>query len=326
MVSVVVIVFLGIGAYTFKKTYTPGPLSAACPRGESLGGYESHAEFERECLHCHAPVHCLSADRCQECHIEIAEQRAAVEGLHGVLPGTDKCQNCHTEHQGREAVISDVALANVDHGQLTGFELGQHAVDYAGDVMGCEGCHEEGRFAAEAVDCVGCHAEEDAVWVEEHLRAYGETCTRCHDGVDRMADFEHDAVFALVEGHADLECEACHADQTFADPARDCVACHEDPEVHVGQFGLDCSRCHTAVGWTPAALTRHVFPLDHGDEGEIVCETCHVAAYTVYTCDECHPTEEIVDGHAEDDDLAPERCADCHPTGREGEAAGQEMP
>ncbi|MBN1179818.1 MAG: hypothetical protein JXD18_11430 [Anaerolineae bacterium] len=321
--SVMAVAILGITAYTFKKTYTPGPLSEAHPNNEPLCGYESHASFEDECLHCHAPVHCLSADRCQTCHIDVAQQRQESDGLHGLLPGTDKCQRCHNEHGGREAVLTEVAFINIDHTRLTGFALARHALDYDGAAMACENCHGPDEFAAATVDCVTCHTAADPLWMDEHLAEFGSACTPCHDGVDRMSDFEHDAAFPLADGHAGLECADCHAGYVFATPPRDCVACHVDPEVHLGQFGLDCSRCHTAVAWTPAELTRHVFRLDHGDEGEVPCETCHTGSYTFYTCDECHEPDQARIDHLGYSFASLDECARCHPTGAPGEGAVQ---
>ena len=47
------------------------------------------------------------------------------------------------------------------------------------------------------------------------------------------------------------------------DPHR-CIACHEEPEVHIGRFGINCARCHSSVAWVPAYLAKHNFAIDHG--------------------------------------------------------------
>lgn len=64
----------------------------------------------------------------------------------------------------------------------------------------------------------------------------------------------------------------------------------------------------------------HDFPLDHGGQGEVACETCHSASYTQYTCYGCHEhqPEEIRQEHSEENiDLeALQSCAECHPDGR----------
>ena len=322
LMSVLVLIGLGSGAYYFKSHYTPGPTSAQHPRNEPLGGYSSHAEFESECTHCHAPIHCIGSSRCQECHLDIARQRAETDGLHGVLPGTDKCQTCHTEHRGREAVLSRVAFANLDHQAFAGFDLKDHQTDYAGETMLCESCHTEHRFAREWVDCTTCHADADPLFVADHIATYNEDCIACHDGADRMIEFDHNAAYALDGAHEGTDCEDCHRDNVFVGTPRDCVACHPDPEVHAGQFGLDCSRCHNASDWTQAELTRHTFRLDHGNSGEIACEICHTETYVTHTCYGCHDhtPQGMSEVHREHGLDSYDDCASCHPTGEAGEA------
>jgi mono/diheme cytochrome c family protein len=105
------------------------------------------------------------------------------------------------------------------------------------------------------------------------------------------------------------------------DPHR-CVSCHEEPEVHVGRFGINCARCHSSVAWTPAFLTKHNFALDHGGDGDVECQVCHVENYFTNTCYECHdhqPDEmEVV--HLAEDLEVYDNCVECHPTGAAGEA------
>jgi mono/diheme cytochrome c family protein len=113
-----------------------------------------------------------------------------------------------------------------------------------------------------------------------------------------------------------------YLDFVGAHDAHQCVACHEDPDMHAGRFGLDCARCHSTIAWTPALLTKHTFLLDHGGQGKIDCLTCHLENYYQHTCYECHdhkPTqmEEI---HLAEGIFEYEACVDCHPTGEEGEA------
>jgi mono/diheme cytochrome c family protein len=103
----------------------------------------------------------------------------------------------------------------------------------------------------------------------------------------------------------------------------ECRACHEEPDVHAERFGLDCSRCHTLEAWQPALLVRHTFLLDHGGEGEIACQTCHTHTYSEHTCYECHEhdIDQIRTVHVAEEIDDFDYCAECHPTGREGEAA-----
>jgi mono/diheme cytochrome c family protein len=103
----------------------------------------------------------------------------------------------------------------------------------------------------------------------------------------------------------------------------ECRACHEEPAVHAERFGLDCARCHTLQAWKPALLLRHVFFLDHGEEGQVACQTCHMDTYAENTCYECHDHDpaEMQAAHAREDITDYEDCAKCHPTGQQGEAA-----
>jgi mono/diheme cytochrome c family protein len=107
------------------------------------------------------------------------------------------------------------------------------------------------------------------------------------------------------------------------DDPHHCASCHEEPEIHADLFGVNCARCHSATAWTPAVLTSHIFLLDHGGEGEVSCQTCHPAKYGVYDCFACHDNhqyEEMKEVHLAEDIKEFDTCADCHPTGVEGEA------
>ncbi len=316
------VVGLGGAAYGLKKNYDPGPNTAAHPRGEPLGGYESHASFEKECLHCHVPVHCLSANRCQTCHIEQAKERADATGLHGLLPGTNDCQNCHTEHKGRDAIITEMPFENIDHEGLTGFSLRRHESDFAGDAMICDDCHTERRFSREKVDCSTCHLAEQPDFMDSHLASFGSSCLDCHDGRDRMRDFDHNTVFVLENAHAALDCEACHANYDYADVSGECVDCHAEPEIHASLFGVDCARCHTTVDWLNAELKEHRFDLAHGGEQPVDCATCHPDTYVTHDCYGCHEAHQPVEMrtvHEPEGVVEIAECVTCHPTGAAGE-------
>lgn len=109
---------------------------------------------------------------------------------------------------------------------------------------------------------------------------------------------------------------------TGEDP-HECRACHEEPAMHAQRFGLNCARCHTLDAWEPALLLRHVFLLDHGDEGKVACQTCHADTYAAYTCYGCHDhqPDEMRLVHEREEITLLEPCGDCHPTGAADEAA-----
>jgi mono/diheme cytochrome c family protein len=115
--------------------------------------------------------------------------------------------------------------------------------------------------------------------------------------------------------------EDISVDMLSEEDPHQCIACHEDPKVHKEKFGLDCVRCHSLVAWTPASLTRHTFKLDHGDAGDVACETCHIETYTKNTCYECHDHKpgQMTELHEAEGILEFDFCISCHPTGTEGE-------
>ena len=143
----------------------------------------------------------------------------------------------------------------------------------------------------------------------------------------RYADWEQVSAVADIRGFIPpvveevYESDAILLENVPEDDPHQCKDCHDDPEVHLGQFGLDCSRCHVTAAWVPAQLTRHLFRLDHGGEGKVACETCHQDRYDEHTCYGCHDhqPDEMQEVHANEDIPEYEGCAICHPTGIEGE-------
>jgi hypothetical protein len=156
--------------------------------------------------------------------------------------------------------------------------------------------------------------------MQKHQDEYGGDCLQCHDGADRMRDFDHALVFVLDGRHTDLACEQCHTEFKFHGTPVECAACHEEPEIHVGVFGQKCQYCHTAEAWHPAMLKEHAFPLNHGAEADSDCATCHSGPYQVYTCYICHDhqPEEIQKSHAKLnlDQASLDDCVACHLDGK----------
>jgi hypothetical protein len=309
------------GGYGLKTSgyLSPGPVSAIHPQNQPISGYVSHADFQQECGHCHAPIHCITDDRCQECHQNIARQRSEGFGLHNALPGTEKCQTCHTEHQGSDHSLTHLALQNISHERLSGFSLERHKVDYADNPLDCHSCHGQDSFARETLDCITCHAEADHDYLAAHIEEFGAGCVDCHDGKDRMIDFDHDPIYPLDGAHEQVECDACHLDDQYAVTPNTCAGCHAEPELHANLFGTDCARCHTTNAWVPAQLIQHTFALNHDVGTDTIedCETCHGGTYTEYPCYTCHEKEEMEIVHLKHDIQNIEDCLSCHPTGRE---------
>ena len=324
--SLVFVLGFGYIGFAYASLF-PGPLTGHMVDEDPIGGYVSHAQFERGCSHCHEPLHCIGEDRCQACHVEVAEQKAEMTGLHGLLPGTNRCQNCHVEHQGREADITTLAFRRIDHASLANFSLDYHQADYAGSPMDCQSCHLQDNFVEASLDCVTCHAEEDHEMMATHIDEHGLECLSCHDGTTRLANFEHNVqAFNLTGAHTEVACEECHNDPElqYGEAPTECKNCHgeeDQPESHP-QFGNDCQRCHETMAWAPARLTQHTFDLNHAltAEGEIDCQACHQTTYAAVECMGCHTEGGRVEAeHASLGVVDMANCLECHPTGAPGE-------
>jgi hypothetical protein len=282
-----------------------------------LGGVKSHAELERQCSHCHAPIHCVTDSRCQDCHFEIEQDRLDVNTIHGRLPGVSKCQTCHPEHQGHDANLTVFAFPNIDHYAMTGFSIQAHVTNTDGKKFTCTTCHTKVRDIIETIDCVHCHSDGNHDELAAHIEEYGINCFECHDGQDRMINgFDHQPYFSLQAGHAELTCADCHTEKKYVGMGTTCSTCHLEPDLHAGVFGTTCEYCHTTQAWTPAVLVQHKFELKHGDEEIDTCETCHGGNYTEYPCGTCHNEGEIISVHFSLGIHVIQDCITCHPTGR----------
>jgi hypothetical protein len=157
----------------------------------------------------------------------------------------------------------------------------------------------------------------DAGYVEQHIATYDSACFSCHRGSERLAGFDHNAVFALEGAHAVLSCKTCHAERSLHELSAGCVACHAEPEIHGDKFGTDCAACHLASAWTPASLRYHEFPLEHGSSRDVACQLCHPDDYLTYTCAGCHEHDpaQTERQHREHSLQEIADCARCHPRG-----------
>jgi hypothetical protein len=269
---------------------------------------------EIQCVGCHTDGQFGTLERdCVACHAE--------PEIHAGFFSSN-CEACHTPVDW--SAMASLVGGFFDHFEKTQFSLNRHQQDYAGFVMNCAACHTSPDGLQVTFDlrfCIDCHTAADAAFMDEHQTQFGVDCLSCHDGIDRMNDFDHAQVFPLEGAHLDAECTACHADWVFSGTPVACAACHSEPEIHAGIFGLQCESCHSTTAWSPAQMVEHTFPLDHGEQGLVACETCHVDRYTEYTCYGCHEHQpgEIISEHREEGISEAELadCMACHPDGRE---------
>jgi len=182
------------------------------------------AHKELICASCHRGVlseENLSTD-CIDCH--------RTDDVHKGEQG-EECQLCHQNENWTSGLVFEHDLS---HFPL----LGLHAS------VPCEECHLSPEFKSTESDCNSCHAKDD-----EHKTTFGTNCEKCHNPNGwGIWTFDHDNTdFKLENAHSDLHCNQCHFKPLTSEvkQSTQCQSCHYTDDIHRGQFGRDCGRCHT---------------------------------------------------------------------------------
>lgn len=252
----------------------------------------AHRSATCESCHVQPPKVAAPPTTCIGCHQE--------DDAHKGGNGTD-CARCHTEDNWEKV--------DFDHNTMTDFPLlGKHAA------ARCEDCHVEASDQVKLIpQCASCHYEDDV-----HRAELGPSCGRCHDSNDWKTNISFDhalAAFPLLGKHAEVECQSCHKDQTFAAAGTRCADCHEDTH-HKGALGTPakCGDCHNTTDWKVWSFdhdTQTGFALTGKHEG-LVCSSCHARpgnpAELGSRCSDCHRRDDIHRGGFGDD------CQRCHVT------------
>ena len=243
-----------------QDCHRSGNLQAKLPQacGGCHRGEDPHAgRLGDDCGRCHGNTQWRHAtfDHARDAHWTLA-------GAHARL----KCFDCHTAAVATQklgtACVSCHRLDDVHRGRLGGDCAACHGVsgwrtdlrfdhDRTGFPLAglhvavpCAQCHLTREFRDAPRDCGGCHAADDV-----HKGSFGHDCARCHTpagwGIWRF-DHAKETHFPLTGAHATLACGTCHRrPPELVKLHTDCVGCHSQDDVHVGQFGADCDRCHT---------------------------------------------------------------------------------
>jgi hypothetical protein len=140
-----------------------------------------------------------------------------------------KCEQCHSES-------SWTANVKFDHDLAPFALIGKHTA------VPCASCHISAKFKDAPSLCVECHRKDD-----KHRGSLGPDCAACHNPSSWANwTFNHDTQtkFALDGAHAAVKCDTCH--KAFPEKLSTlCISCHRGDDVHQGQFGSNCERCHT---------------------------------------------------------------------------------
>ena len=242
------------------------------------------------CTACHSDPHRGAfAQDCRTCHTDVsfrggrfdhATTKFALTGKHAGLT----CEKCHKP--GAAAGLATSSRPPVP------YPAGQ--VRVAADV----GASAPGRpidFRGMKTTCVSCHDDL-------HRGEFGTACETCHTvesfGLRQRFTHKQQQTPFFAGQHATLVCEQCHRPQGqaaasavpasakgvpprfaatvhFTGTARTCTACHTD--VHLGQLGAACERCHQVD------RAKFAFTIDHqtaaftlkGKHAAVECRSCH---------------------------------------------------
>ena len=303
-----------------------------------------YKDTPRECVSCHAPDdvhHGERGPKCADCHSTKGwknskfdhkkETGFALLGVHDLIA----CNDCHRTgnlkdklprecagcHQGQD---SHAGRLGKDCGNCHGNENWKpatfdHTRDTKWALLGkhqkveCHACH-TAPVATQKLgsDCFGCHRSQDV-----HAGKLGKKCDQCHtpEGWRASVSFDHDLTkFPLVGLHVAVPCEQCHVTRQYRDVGHECIDCHQKDDVHKGNLGKDCGRCHTPNSW-------RLWEFDHGKEthfaltgahGKLACEACHRRppdeVKLKQDCLSCHEKDDIHLGQY------GRQCDRCHTT------------
>jgi hypothetical protein len=185
---------------------------------------------------------------CHACHTGVvARQKLGAEcygchrsdDAHGGRLGQG-CERCHGVEQWRANVEFDHDLVNFP---LVGLHV----------AVPCYECHATPSYKGVAQDCHRCHQRDD-----KHKGGLGQDCESCHSPNGwGLWEFDHAKVtgFVLLGAHARATCEGCHKQPPEAVKlSGDCASCHAQDDVHHGQFGRQCQRCHGSATFKGARM------------------------------------------------------------------------
>lgn len=228
---------------------------------------------------------------CMQCHAEIEpgvdttkdKKKTACFGCHqkNDVHKTrfgNECDKCH---------LSDAWNNTVFKHDTTKYPLVENH-----QKVSCIKCH-TGTIYEQKLDltCIGCHRLDD-----KHAGSFGNKCETCHTVTKwKNNTFDHKKTkYQLTGRHILVPCSKCH----YGIPAgvnleTSCNTCHRNNDVHKGQQGQKCEKCHNAAGWFEKIFFDHdltKFPL-LGLHGVSPCEACHPSNTfkdTSTICNDCH--------------------------------------
>jgi len=184
-----------------------------------------------KCVACHKGD--LYKDKLQTTCISCHKKDDKHKGQEG-----KKCETCHGEKDWKKTTFN--------HNSMSKFPLlGSHGI------VKCGKCHSGATFKDAKTDCWSCHKKDDE---KVHKRRLGTECQECHNVRSwSLWDFDHNKTKFKLDGpHKKiLNCYSCH-ERPMGKKVKAstvCGDCHDRDDVHYGDFGPQCGRCHIGNKW-----------------------------------------------------------------------------
>jgi hypothetical protein len=188
-------------------------------------------------------------------------------------------------------------------------------LSHAGIGGSCSSCHAPFWGPDRMTDrCLECHTDVSAqlsdpktlhgIFKQNEISLACQDCHVEHNGpsapltVISSLSFPHDRFGFVLEGmHNRAECVACHVNHDYLNTPSDCFSCHAGKDIHNGQLGTDCARCHTPKDWKHSIFDHNtaIFKLE-GIHATVSCASCHPGnrfSGTPVDCVACHAKDDV---------------------------------
>jgi nitrate/TMAO reductase-like tetraheme cytochrome c subunit len=231
------------------------------------------AHVSTQCASCHVNNNYqLVYTDCYQCHA--TDFTGATNPNHLTGNFSHDCTQCHSTTLWQPATFNHASTPF----PLTGAHL----------TATCQSCHVNGNYQLHYTDCYQCHATDFAGATNpNHVTGnFSHDCTQCHSTtLWQPATFNHASTpFPLTGAHLTATCQSCHVNGNYQLHYTDCYACHQtqfaqptNPNHVLGNFGHNCTPCHTTSVWRPSTFSHNntPFPLT-GAHQAVACNSCHV--------------------------------------------------
>lgn len=267
--------------------------------GEVIDG---HKKVETKCSSCHELFSSKGQNKlCMDCHKDTRKDIKSKKGFHGKNKSIAKvsCKSCHTEHKGRDADIVKLDEATFNHNKTDFVLKGKHKL------IECQFCHKKNKKFREAKNkCRICHKNENPHKKAKAKKKTFKICSGCHQEFSwHKIKFNHNkkTKFKLTGAHKKALCQSCHINEKYLKTPKTCISCHKLDDVHDGDNGTKCQKCHNTKKWGKISF-------NHDRDTSFRLRNKHKKA----TCSACHKEVKISKNKNKRKKKKARKCYSCH--------------